>query len=354
MTRRWPARPASMTPRRRSRAVLAALGFVTVLVIADMLSADLSVFVGLLAVGPFVAAAFVGAKRTALVGVYAVAWAALLLLGDVRFPSFAYGIRLAVIAGACGLAVWVAARRQARDERIRRLLAIAETAQRALLRPVPAMAGDVRFEAQYVSAAEEARIGGDLYEVVETPYGVRAVVGDARGKGLEAVQLAATVLGSFREAAWQHADLVEVARVVAASTDRDVGDEDFVTATFVEFADKLSVVSCGHPPPLHLRGDGTWATLDTPPTTPLGLQPTPQEQRFGWDVGDRLLLYTDGLVEARDGRGRFFPLEDAAALCGDARVEPRECLRVLLEAVRRHGGQLGDDLAVLLAERRPT
>ena len=71
-----------------------------------------------------------------------------------------------------------------------------------LLRPVPRRAGRVALAVRYLSAAEDSVVGGDFYDVAVTPYGVRLVVGDVKGKGLEAVQLAATVLGSFRQAAF--------------------------------------------------------------------------------------------------------------------------------------------------------
>ena len=89
---------------------------------------------------------------------------------------------------------------------------IAETAQRAVLRTMPTAIGSVGLAARYVSATAEALVGGDLYEVAATPYGVRVIVGDVRGKGLEAVQTAAAVLGAFRAAAFTEPDLGALSR----------------------------------------------------------------------------------------------------------------------------------------------
>ena len=72
----------------------------------------------------------------------------------------------------------------------------------------------------YLAAAAEARVGGDLYEVARTPFGIRLIVGDARGKGLEAVETAADVLGVFREVAHEVYTLAEVARRIDASLAR--------------------------------------------------------------------------------------------------------------------------------------
>jgi serine phosphatase RsbU (regulator of sigma subunit) len=81
-----------------------------------------------------------------------------------------------------------------------------------------------------VSATANALIGGDLYEAVSTPHGVRIIIGDVRGKGLDAVQLAATVLGAFRQAAAVQPDLPSLVKAIDAVVSAVTGDEDFVTA----------------------------------------------------------------------------------------------------------------------------
>lgn len=78
---------------------------------------------------------------------------------------------------------------------------MAEVAQRVLLRPVPRRAGHLRAAVSYTSAMAEARIGGDLYEVVTGPSGVRVIVGDVQGKGLEAVETSAP------RSAWPRSEL---------------------------------------------------------------------------------------------------------------------------------------------------
>ncbi len=109
----------------------------------------------------------------------------------------------------------------------------------------------------YLAAAAEARVGGDLYEVTRTQFGIRLIVGDVRGKGLDAVEIAADVLGVFREVAHEVYTLAEVARRIDASLARRPAAplEEFVTAVLAEIdpaAGSLTIYNCGHPPPLVL------------------------------------------------------------------------------------------------------
>ena len=138
---------------------------------------------------------------------------------------------------------------------------VAEAAQHALLRPVPDAVGGFQVAVRYSAAAAEARIGGDLYALVPTPYGVRLIVGDVRGKGLPAVSTAALVLGVFREAAYDEPDLLDVVRRMERSLTRNLGADDFVTAVVVGYprAGLMEMVNCGHVPPLLVRGSGVTA-----------------------------------------------------------------------------------------------
>jgi hypothetical protein len=114
--------------------------------------------------------------------------------------------------------------------------------------------------------------------------------------------------------------------------------------------DRLSVVSCGHPPPLHLCRDGRSELPDLPANLPLGLGSTFAATELPWSPGDRLLLYTDGLSEARDLRGRFLPVQPLAQVIAGPPLGA--ALDGLIAAVQEHvpGAALGDDLAVLLLE----
>jgi len=337
------------------RPAWAAAGLVVVGVLAalDLAVAGSSAFIGLLVAGPFVAAMGVGPLLTGAVGLVAVSTGTALLADAGVVPGAGLALRLGALVACCGLAVLIARQRVLRERTLVRVQAVAEAAQRAILPREDVAVQAVGFAARYRSAAEEALVGGDMYEVAETVHGIRLLIGDTRGKGLDAVQLTSVVLGAFRVGAHTLEDPADVVRLMADATARAAGPEDFVTAVLLELrGSRVTVLNCGHPPPLLLGRAGGAELLTTPPTTPLGLAPDPTAVSRSWAPGDRLLLYTDGLVEARDAAGRFFPLGRAAELCRPARSGLDACLDGLLSAAQAHaGGHLGDDLALVLVER---
>ncbi|WP_319697747.1 PP2C family protein-serine/threonine phosphatase [Streptomyces sp. ME19-01-6] len=261
----------------------------------------------------------------------------------------------------------VRTRRQSELNQVRR---VAVAAQQVLLRSVPARLGPVRVASMYLAAETEAQIGGDLYEALQTRYGVRMIVGDVRGKGLPAVRLTAAVLGAFREAVHYEDDLVEVMNHCAAAlrrecavpgaVDQDDGEEqveDFATALVAQVpgTSVVEVVNRGHPPPLLLRQGRVEALMPASPLPPLGLEdfivgPPTKPESYRFAPGDRLLLHTDGVVEARNRDNEFFALPQAMeAVCS---CTPPEFLEQLHQALIRHTqGSLADDAAMLLVDR---
>lgn len=264
------------------------------------------------------------------------------------------------------------------NQRLADVTSVAEAAQRALLRPLPQHVGPLELGVVYLAAAAEARVGGDLYEVTRTQFGIRLIVGDVRGKGLDAVEIAADVLGVFREVAHEVYTLGEVARRIDASLARRPAAplEEFVTAVLAEInpaAGSLTIYNCGHPPPLVLSaaaggpgadgaGDGQGPprprviTVDVPaPALPLRLMSlgdtSGAERTVPLQRGDALLLYTDGVTEARDARREFYPLEERVAeLTAKAGGPTGDLLgRLRDDLVRYVGAPLDDDAALLLA-----
>ena len=175
---------------------------------------------------------------------------------------------------ATAVAVAVSMVRQGQNQRFAELVRLATVAQEAVLRPIGPQVGQLAVAGRYVSASAAADIGGDLYEALDTPYGVRMIIGDVRGKGIDAVRLASIVLGSYRHVAYERADLRAIVADLDRAVARSVGDEDFVTAALVEErGGTLTVVNCGHPAPLLLRR-GRVIPLDPPrPAPPLGFSP---------------------------------------------------------------------------------
>jgi len=307
-----------------------------------------------LAVGPLLASLVLSPVITAVLA----AWALLLTLGVTlghSGPPGALAYHLSVPVLLAAFAVANSALRTAAQRRLRQVRAVARVAQSALLQEVPSTVTAARLASRYVSAAAEARVGGDVLEVVPGPR-PRWLIGDTRGKGLPAVRLASVAMTSFRDACAQPGlSLPEIARVVDRSVTRAAGDEDFVTAVFAELDPRgwLQLVVCGHPSPLRLSADSDLQAL-TPATyaTPLGLRPDLQASTFTVSPGDRLVFYTDGLLEARDRTGRFFRLEDCLGTLRDQDLEA--AADGLLDRLHAHAGRrLGDDVALLLVEAAP-
>jgi len=252
------------------------------------------------------------------------------------------------LARRAALAVETVTAFAAQEGRLEAVTRVADAAQRAILHVPPSEIGPLHLAARYLSATAEALVGGDLYEVVRRPGAVRLLIGDVRGKGLEAVRNATIVLGEFRAAAEDIDDIVQVARQLDRRLTGHLEDEDFVTALLAEIADdgSYSLVSCGHPPPL-LVSPTEIRALEIAHGLPLGLGTEPDRTTGVLGAGERLLLYTDGLIEARSPDGDFAdvqvvvrPLQQATGL--------GEGLDGVLEAVHAWTGTgLGDDLALL-------
>ncbi|WP_431043546.1 PP2C family protein-serine/threonine phosphatase [Streptomyces sp. P1-3] len=242
---------------------------------------------------------------------------------------------------------------------------IAEAVQRAVLPAPPAALGGLRIAARYEAAQADARIGGDLYAVQDSPYGVRLIVGDVRGKGLGAVEAVAVVVGAFREAAEQEPALEGLAARLERALDREGATragidrfEGFTTAVLGEIPPAegtVRLISRGHPAPLLLHADGT--VYEAEPATPalplgmgeLGVWPD-RVEAVDFPEGATLLLFTDGVTEARDRRGRFY--DPVGWLSGRAHRGPDVLLDALVADVARHTGGAGvDDMALLAIQR---
>ena len=143
-----------------------------------------------------------------------------------------------IVAVVVMTAISVAATTASSDGQIQQIanvISVAETAQRAVLKPLPGQLGPVELGVIYLAAAADAKVGGDLYDVTTTEHGIRLIMGDVRGKGLGAVEVAADVLGMYREVAHDVHTLGELARRLDAGLSRRWGEhEEFVTALFVE------------------------------------------------------------------------------------------------------------------------
>lgn len=259
------------------------------------------------------------------------------------------------MVGVLGTAL--AAHRTRQEARLVHASSVAEALMRTLLRPVPHRVGQVLAAGLYRPAEEV--VGGDLFDIRTTQAGVRAVIGDVRGKGLRAVRTVADLLGCFRQAAYDPGDLLRVAvsmeRCIVREAVATPDDELFVTAALIEYdpqAQRVTIVNCGHIEPVLISG-GEIRTLTGRPALPLGLgaltddRPVAQTHRFA--RGDVLLLCTDGLIEARDRSGAFYPLLDRLRhrFGGHPSPEPGDVIEFLDTDLPRHALVLHDDVAIL-------
>ncbi|MFJ9516944.1 PP2C family protein-serine/threonine phosphatase [Kitasatospora sp. NPDC101801] len=364
--------------RQQSRAlVVIPLVLIVVISVVDVLAPP-EVHLGpLLVAAPAITASFAGPRTTAGVGALAVLAQTVVAALRTTLLDLNHSVQIASLTVISALVTLFAYVREEHDRKLSQLRSVAEAAQTVVLRPLPHRMGRLRIASVYLAAEAEAQIGGDLYAAVRTGQGTRFLVGDVRGKGLAAISDASLLLGAFRAAAYRQPDLPALvthlegavfgAREVPggpAEEDEDgpVDDstqESFITAVVLDIPDAgatIRLVDCGHPPPLVLRG-GRVRSLDVrQPAPPLGLTGLLGAgfvvESFAFEPGDIALLYTDGVIEARDHAGAFYPL--AERLAGRPPADPQTLLRRLSADLIAHaGGRLGDDAAMVAIERLP-
>ncbi|WP_367043537.1 PP2C family protein-serine/threonine phosphatase [Streptomyces sp. Je 1-332] len=356
---------------RHERALVRALPLLLIVVgiVYDASTPPRFTAVPLFTAAPLVAAPFYSLISTALIGVGSCAAVLALHFKTSTTTDVEAVTELITVATVAVLAVVINRVVRRSDKQLASARSIAEVAQRAVLPQPDPRIGGLDVAARYEAAEADAFIGGDLYAVQDTPHGVRVIVGDVRGKGMGAVAAVAVVIGAFREAAEQEATLEAVAQrleraLAREGTRRDGLDafEGFTTAVLAEIphGDGLvRLINRGHPGPLLLRGDGRLCVLSaTEPALPLGMGELgawpDRADETEFPPGAMLLLYTDGLSEARDARGEFY--NPAARLGGRIFPGPHgpdALLATLVEEVRRHTGGGGTDDMALLAVRRP-
>ncbi|MGX9229637.1 PP2C family protein-serine/threonine phosphatase [Streptomyces albus] len=284
-------------------------------------------------------------------------------LGRVHSALFT-DVAAVLVVSAVGLWIKWLVDRQGRSLAV--ALTVAEAAQRAVLPAPPNGIGPLSVADRYVAAQAGAAIGGDLYAIQDTPFGIRALIGDVRGKGLRAVSAVSVAVGAFREAAEHAPTLHDLAdrldRALNREGERRKNSEDdiegFVTALLVQIppsGETVTVLNRGHPPP-YLLHDGAVLCLEpTHPDLPLstGLGPShgaPVEETFPFAPQDSLVLVTDGVTEARNEEGVFFDVQ--RGLAGRGLRGADELADALVKAVTEWtGGQRQDDLAVLVLTR---
>ncbi|WP_326714648.1 serine/threonine-protein phosphatase [Streptomyces sp. NBC_01474] len=370
--RRWSVDRLLERPSGRGP-VAVPLGLIVVITLVDIHSPT-DVHLGpLLVIAPALTASIAGPRLTALVGLLAVGAQILIAVLHGGLTTANHISQIIAITLLSVLIVIFCRAGERRRQELNRVRSVSEAAQRVLLRPPPRRVGPLRVAWLYLAAGDEAKIGGDLLAVARAAHpSTRVVIGDVRGKGLASIGEASVVLGAFREGAHRHAlltDLVaamddSVARNLeeVADTEHDAG-EHFVTALVLDIPDEgnhAEMVTCGHPPPLLVREHQVTELTSRNSVPPLGMGVLPdaplRADRFTFTAGDYLVLYTDGVIEARSPTGAFYPLDERLApfpsLPGGG---PDSLLHHIHRDLLAHtDGQLNDDIALLVIERVAT
>jgi hypothetical protein len=201
-------------------------------------------------------------------------------------------------------------------------------------------------------------LGGDAFD-----YGVNREVAqigifDAMGHGFDAGILATAAIAAYRNGRRRGLSVADIARETGAIVEAHFGDRQFVTGilTAVEIATgDFTWCVAGHPPPLLLRNGRVVKTMDPGVGMPFGLGPASDVFHEQLEPGDRIVLYTDGVTEARTASGEFFGVDRlvdtiSRTAAGDS---PPEAMRRLMHAIQdHHDGNMRDDATVVMIEWR--
>ncbi|MDQ2625054.1 MAG: serine/threonine-protein phosphatase [Actinomycetota bacterium] len=198
-------------------------------------------------------------------------------------------------------------------------------------------------------------VGGDVFDYALSSSSAQVAVIDASGHDLHAGLTAAAALATYRKARHSGARLFDQAEAIHRIIADKFGGETFATAVLGELdvhTGLFRYLAAGHPSPLLLRGGKVVKALDGGRRPLLGLDATDVtlgEERL--EPGDTVVIYTDGITEARDARDHFFGLErlaDTLERASDENVMAAEMVRRVIKAILQHQGDVLQDDATLL------
>ena len=231
---------------------------------------------------------------------------------------------------------------------------IAETLQENLVHPLPQVPG-LELASVSRTASEPELVGGDFSDVFlldDSMVGV--LIGDVAGKGVPAAGLAETVRSMIRAFATIDHSPGYILRKTNEVLLRRQDEEELVTALLVVMdvaTGQAVLASAAHPSPVMLSDQGA-RLLPAEHGPPLGgFEADYEEVRFELPERQTLLLYTDGVTEARRGRGLFGEARLLEVLAAALDQRPATLVEYLREAVLSYAGELRDDLQVLAVRR---
>jgi serine phosphatase RsbU (regulator of sigma subunit) len=207
-----------------------------------------------------------------------------------------------------------------------------------LLEPAYDIAGD----------AFDYAVGGELLDFA---------ILDGMGHGIGSTLLTGLAVGAYRHARRRGASIVDMHAAIDEALTSNYDDDSFATGIIGQLAfstGRLEWSCAGHPPPLLLRGRKVVAELANDPVLPFGLRGRPKLGSADLEPGDAVLLYTDGVTEARAADGELFGLDRLTDLLEQEAASerpPEEMLRRLVRALLEHQPEgLRDDATLLLVQ----
>ncbi len=249
----------------------------------------------------------------------------------------------------------------AREERLRHEAEeLAEALQASLLPPLLPELPGMEIATRYLAGQQGLKVGGDFFDVfrlASNDWGI--VLGDACGKGARPASLAALVRWTVRASSVRLFKPSEILREVNAAllANNEAGlDGHFCSAVFARLeldtcGAWLTLATAGHPLPVLVRRNDT-VEFRGRTGLPLGMFDAiePVDERVGLGPGDALVLYTDGITEARDEAGRTFGEQRLAAALQEVTGASAEAIADgIVESARRFSGErFTDDVAVVV------
>ncbi len=232
---------------------------------------------------------------------------------------------------------------------------IARTLQESLLPPeLPDVAG-AEVAARFHPAGEAFEVGGDFYDVFDTSHGWSVVMGDVCGKGADAAAVTALARYTLRTLGIQETSPAEVLRKLNDALLRQRSDRRFCTVAYASLqvngggSAEVCLASGGHPLPYVLRADGTVEAVGEPGTL-LGVLPDVRlsDSAVRLQRGDVMVLYTDGVTEARGPHGMLGADALRSILASCAGLDAKSvAARIESAALEIQQGNPRDDIAIL-------
>jgi serine phosphatase RsbU (regulator of sigma subunit) len=200
-------------------------------------------------------------------------------------------------------------------------------------------------------------IAGDAFDYAVGSELLDFAIIDGMGHGIASTLLTGLAVGAYRHARRGGASIEDIHTAIDHALTSNYDDDSFATGIIGKLAfgtGRLEWSCAGHPPPLLLRGRKVVAELANDPVLPFGLRGRPKLSSADLEPGDAVLLYTDGVTEARAADGELFGLERLTDLLEQEAASerpPEEMLRRLVRALLEHQPEgLRDDATLLLVQ----